>query len=94
MSESTANAGEPDIGTFQYGAPGWIPVIGDWTGSGHTGIGVVDPATMTWYLRNEDSPGPPDAGVFQFGAPGGIPVAGTWPIITAQVRGGTRDHGS
>jgi hypothetical protein len=87
LLRSAANAGDPDIGSFQYGAPGWIPVIGDWTGSGHAGIGVVDPATMTWYLRNEDSPGPPDAGVFQFGAPGWVPVAGTWPIRNRGIGG-------
>jgi hypothetical protein len=39
---------------------------------------MYDPATATWYLRNEDSPGPADAGVFQFGAPGWIPVVGDW----------------
>jgi hypothetical protein len=44
----------------------------------NTGIGVVDPATMTWYLRNEDSPGAADAGVKPFGAPGWLPVEYCW----------------
>src|SRR5205807_381473 len=43
-----------------------------------TGIGTVDPATETWYLRNEDSAGAPDAGMFAFGAPGWTPVTGDW----------------
>jgi hypothetical protein len=58
-------------------------VVGDWTGSGCTGIGVVDPSTMTWYLRNEDGPGLADAGIFQFGAPGWIPVVGHWAVRTS-----------
>src|SRR5437764_1304499 len=45
--------GAPDAGTFQYGATGWVPVAGDWTGGGQAGIGVVDLSTNTWYLRNE-----------------------------------------
>jgi hypothetical protein len=63
---------------FRFGAPGWVPVVGDWNGTGHTGIGVFDPSTGTWYLRNEDSAGPADAGVFRYGAPGWLPVAGDW----------------
>jgi hypothetical protein len=43
----------------------WVPVVGDWNGTGHDGIGMFDRATGTWSLRNEDSPGSPDAGVFQ-----------------------------
>jgi hypothetical protein len=71
--------GAADAGQFQYGAPGWIPVVGDWNGDGTITIGVVDPATMTWYLRNENSPGAPDvAAPFQFGTPGWVPVAGDW----------------
>jgi hypothetical protein len=70
--------GAPDFMPFQYGAPGWIPVVGDWNGDGTTSIGVVDPTTMTWYLRNEISAGAPDAGVFQYGSPGWLPVAGDW----------------
>lgn len=63
---------------FQYGAPGWIPIVGDWNGTGHTGVGVVDPVSMTWYLRNEVSPGAPTAGQFAYGVPGWKPVVGDW----------------
>ena len=58
---SRTPAGAPDAGQFPYGAPGWVPVVGDWNGDGKTTIGVVDPGSMTWYLRNENSAGAPDA---------------------------------
>jgi hypothetical protein len=72
------SAGAPDAGQFAFGAPGWVPVVGDWDGNGTTTVGVFDPATATWYLRNENSAGAPDAGRFQFGAPGWVPVVGDW----------------
>jgi hypothetical protein len=40
--------------------------------------GVFDPASGTWYLRNQNSPGAPDAGKFAYGAPGWLPVTGDW----------------
>jgi hypothetical protein len=58
--------------------PGWLPVAGDWNHSGHAGIGVFDPSTQTWYLRNEPDAGAPDAGVFRYGVAGSIPVVGDW----------------
>jgi hypothetical protein len=69
------------VGVFRFGGAGWIPVVGDWAGTGHAGIGVIDPSTGTWYLRNEAGPGAPDAGVFQFGGAGWRPVAGDWSGI-------------
>jgi hypothetical protein len=86
---SEASAGPPDVsflivngsfvaGPFAYGAAGWTPVVGDWTGAGHTGIGVFDPSTATWYLRSEVGSGDPDAGSFAYGAPGWKPVVGDW----------------
>jgi hypothetical protein len=71
-------AGPPDGGQFQYGGPGWVGLVGDWNGTGETGIGGFDVTTGTWYLRNEASAGAPDAGVFRFGSPGWIPVVGDW----------------
>jgi hypothetical protein len=70
--------GAPTVQPFQYGLPGWVPLTGDWTGSGRQGIGVFDPGTATFYLRNEPSAGAPDAGVFQYGAPGWKPIVGNW----------------
>jgi hypothetical protein len=81
------SAGAPDAGQttpnapagqFQYGAPGWLPVAGDWNHTGHAGVGVFDPGTATWYLRNEVSAGAPDAGVFPYGGAGWRPVVGDW----------------
>jgi hypothetical protein len=71
-------AGAPSVQPFQYGLPGWIPLTGDWTGSGGRGIGVFDPTKATFYLRNETSAGAPDAGVFQYGLPGWKPIIGNW----------------
>jgi hypothetical protein len=96
--------GPPDAGVFQYGAPGWVPVAGYWGRQAffefshvplahNTGIGVFDPATATWYLRNEVSAGGPDAWVVQFGAPGWTPVQDGWiginPSIPVVVDPGT-----
>jgi hypothetical protein len=67
-----------DIPGFAYGYASWTPIAGDWTGSGRYGIGAYDPASATFYLRNETSGGAPDAGAFQFGAPGWIPLVGDW----------------
>jgi hypothetical protein len=72
------NGGSPDAGQFQFGAPGWIGLVGDWNGDGQTTIAVVDPTTMTWYIRNSNTPGAPDYTPFQFGAPGWVPIAGDW----------------
>src|SRR5207248_261503 len=68
------NAADPASASFSYGAPGWVPVVGDWDGNGTQTIGAFDPSTATWYLRNSNSPGAPDI-VFQYGAPGWVPVA-------------------
>jgi hypothetical protein len=62
---------------FAFGMANWIPIAGDWTGSGHTGIGMFDPATGTWYLENNAGSGKLDF-QFQFGAPGWIPIVGDW----------------
>jgi hypothetical protein len=78
LTWNEASAGAPDAGQFAFGVAGGIPVAGDWTGTGHLGIGVYDPATTTWYLRSSATPGAPDVGVFQFGGAGWRPVAGDW----------------
>jgi hypothetical protein len=68
------SAGAPDAGVFQYGGGGWVPVVGDWSGSGQVGIGAFDPKTATWYLRSSLSSGWSDAGVFAYGGGGWQPV--------------------
>ncbi len=37
--------------TFTYGAPGFIPLVGDWTGSGTEGIGVYQPSIGAFHLK-------------------------------------------
>ncbi len=75
---SSASSGAPNVGVFQYGAPGWLPVAGDWTGIGRTGIGVFDPGNGNWYIRNTASSGGPDVTPFSYGGPGWRPIAGSW----------------
>jgi hypothetical protein len=72
------SAGAPDLAPFAFGAPYWLPVLGDWNRDGKTSVGVVDPVTEKWYLRNTNTAGPPDVPPFAFGRPGWVPVAGDW----------------
>jgi hypothetical protein len=77
----TADSGPPDAGAFGYGYPGALPVVGHWDSnipSGKDGIGIFDPRTATWGLRDTATSGAPDIKPFQFGPTGGVPVAGDW----------------
>lgn len=74
---ASLTSGAPDK-TFGYGGAGWKPVCGDWDGDGEDGIGVYDPATGTWYLRNSPTPGAPDLPTVQYGWSGASPVVGDW----------------
>lgn len=62
---------------FAFGAPGWTPVLGDWTGDGTTKVGVYKDGG--WYL-DMDGDGTWDAGdkVYTFGSAGYEPVVGDW----------------
>jgi hypothetical protein len=73
--------GAPDYTPFQFGEPGWTPVVGDWNGDGKTTVGAVDP-NGRWFLRNSNDAGAPDFAAFAFGA-GAVPVAGTWAVPPA-----------
>jgi hypothetical protein len=44
----------------------------------HATPGTFDPASGTWYLRNQNSGGAPDAGQFPYGGAGWLPVVGDW----------------
>src|SRR5262249_45465620 len=70
---NSASAGAPDAGQFAFGGPGWIPLVGDWNGDGTTTVGVFDPATATFYLKNTNQAGAPDY-QFTYGGRGWIPV--------------------
>lgn len=67
-------AGQPDL-IFEYGAPGDIPVAGDWLGRGVHTAGVV--RGNQWLLRTSNAAGSPDI-ILSFGEPGDIPVVGDW----------------
>ena len=74
-------AGPANAGQFQFGAPGWKGVSGDWNSDTRDTIGVVDPtkpAGLTWYLSNVNAAGPPAVGPFAFGAQSWVPLAGDW----------------
>ena len=55
-----------------------MPIAGDWNGDGTTSVGVFDPSTATFYLRNTNGPGGVDYTPFQFGGKNWIPVVGDW----------------
>jgi murein DD-endopeptidase MepM/ murein hydrolase activator NlpD len=67
----------PGLAPFAYGVDGWTPLLGDWNGDGVDTVGVWDPATSTFYLRDSNTPGPPDH-VVAYGVPGWRPVVGDW----------------
>ncbi len=69
--------GAPDT-PFSFGAGSFLPVAGNWDGVGGDSIGVFDPATATWFLRNSNDSGPADFVPFSYGAPGFVPVVGDW----------------
>jgi hypothetical protein len=70
--------GQPDS-IISFGAPGDLPVVGDWDGNGTATIGLYRPSTSTFFLRNSNTFGNPDL-IISFGdGPGGdLPVVGDW----------------
>ena len=74
---SNALAPGPSNYFFARGAPGSIPVVGDWNGDGKDSTGVFYPWDMSWHLRNELSPGSSQY-IFARGESGSIPVVGDW----------------
>ena len=54
-----------------------IPIAGDWDGDGIDSIGVYDPNTTRFALRDSNSAGPASY-MFVVGQPGRIPVMGDW----------------
>jgi RHS repeat-associated protein len=61
------------------GGQGWLPLAGDWDGKGTTTVGLYNPVTGTFYLKDSNSAGPADL-TFNYG-PGGLgwtPLVGCW----------------
>jgi secreted PhoX family phosphatase len=86
--KDTNSAGAADL-TFTYGPAdpgyngttnvGWTPIAGDWNGDGTTTVGLYNPATGTFYLKNTNTAGAADETfVYGPGGPGWTPIAGDW----------------
>jgi hypothetical protein len=74
--------GLPNTGSrlaFRFGAGGvgYVPVTGDWDANGTGTVGVYQPGTGTFFLRNTNASGPADL-AFSFGPTGAMPVVGDW----------------
>jgi hypothetical protein len=71
--------------TFQFGLPGDIPVVGDWTGTGVSKVGVMrcpavgQPGVCTWILDSQNLRAPNgNFLVSSYGLPGDLPAVGNW----------------
>jgi hypothetical protein len=75
---NTNTPGFPDI-SVSFGAPGDLPLVGDWDGNGTSTIGLYRPSTSTFYLRNSNTAGFPDLTISFGNGPGGdLPIVGDW----------------
>jgi hypothetical protein len=76
------NKCKKDLCVASFGAPGDIPVAGDWNGTAKTKIGVFRPSTGEWFLDLDGNgvwDGPNiDLYISGYGQEGDIPVVGRW----------------
>jgi len=56
---------------------GNVVYVGDWDGDGRDSVGVFDPATATFYLRNTNTTGVGEVSA-SFGNPNDWPIIGDW----------------
>ena len=79
VDDSRPQGAKYAIGFFSYIPNGKIIGDEDWDGDVDDTIGLYDPATAMFHLRNSNSTGVADS-AFYYGPPGGgwIPVAGEW----------------
>lgn len=75
---NTLTTGGADL-SFEYGAGGDIPVMGDWDGNGTITCGIVrnESGQLGWHLNNSNSGGTGDIN-FVYGVAGDIPIVGDW----------------
>jgi hypothetical protein len=76
--DRNGNGYDGDAG-ISFAVTGNTPVVGDWTGNGHSKPGVFRDADGMWFLDldgNGWSPGVDRQ--IQFGLPGDVPVVGDW----------------
>jgi hypothetical protein len=70
-----------DLCIASFGAPGDLPVVGDWDGRGTDNIGVFRPSTAEWFLDlngNGIWDGCSVDACLSFGDAGDLPVVGKW----------------
>jgi hypothetical protein len=76
------NGCSKDTCVNDFGAPGDLPITGDWSGNGISKIGIFRPSTQEWMLDlngNGSWDGcDVDLCVSGFGAEGDVPVVGRW----------------
>jgi hypothetical protein len=70
--KNTNIGGTVDI-ISSLGAPGDLPIAGDWDGDGDMTIGVYRPSTSTFYLSDGST-----IDTVPFGAPGDLAIVGDW----------------
>jgi hypothetical protein len=92
LKDSNSSGSADTIFTYGPGgtSPEWIPVAGNWTGSSVTTVGLYNPATSTFYLKDSNSGGFADT-VFTYG-PAGMgwtPIVGAWNLTTGQAQAAT-----
>ncbi len=76
LSNQVCNCSVVADTTFVYNAgANALPVVGDWTASGHIGVGLF--AGGTFYLRNTLTTGPADS-TLTYGSTGDLPISGHW----------------
>lgn len=63
--------------TFFYGAPGDVPLFGDWDCDGVDTVGMYRPSNGFVYIRNSNDFGVADQDFF-FGIAGDVPLVGDW----------------
>ncbi|MCI0458277.1 MAG: Ig-like domain repeat protein [Gemmataceae bacterium] len=75
---NSLTGGPADAGSFQFGGPGLLPIVGDWDGDGVFTVAVFDPTIARFMIRNSNTAGAPDFD-FRFGPNNvAVPLAGDW----------------
>ena len=70
------SVGPADI-TIRFGAPGDLPLAGDWDANGTATVGVYRPSNNTFYLSNDNS-SVSARFVLPSMTPTDLPVVGHW----------------
>jgi hypothetical protein len=83
FADYTFGCGDPSL-VADHGADNWVPIVGDWAGTGSDAIGFYDPQNSIFMLRNSLTTGAADL-TFGFGQGGAgwQALVGTWATTTA-----------